>query len=357
MSIPADVVRVVVIAVVLAVGAADAQAQKIKSRDRAAEDFPQIDVNGDDKLSVQEWKRRGNFEKLDSDGDGVLSFDEFSMLYAGHDDKQYTWQPVGPRGVDGAHDASAIAARVDVDALDKETLCAIGRSRKCDAEASIKRGLIETGLGPDFAKDAICPGIDDYWAMDYASKRTRETYHGGIDMPVPWGTPILAAAAGTVVGKFQGEDSPRGKEIVLRHSPEDTGIPLWIYTQYGHLDALPDLAIGQRVRMGEYLGPTGNSGVSGKGGKQISLRRPAVHFAVFYSTDERYAENNDVIIPVDGRWMDPVALYRKALPLDSVSMKALAEMEKLVPIPIMFDDGSLQPADTKLIWPYACKSQ
>jgi len=334
-----------------------AGAVQAKTRDRAAEDFPRIDADGDDKISRDEWKRRGNFDTLDVDRDGSLSLDELRALYAGHDDKAYTWRPVGPRGADGAHDPAAIAARVSAAELDRETKCAIGRSFKCDAGPSIKRGLFATGLGPRFPANARCLGIDDYWAMDYGFKRSREAYHGGIDMPSRWGTPMIAAAAGTVVGKFRGEDSARGIEIVLRHSPEDTGIPLWIYTQYAHMDEMPEHAVGQRVRMGEYLGPTGNSGVGGKTRKKTSLRRPAIHFAVFYSTSEHYAENRDVIIPVDGYWMDPNALYRKTLPLDSTSMKALSEAEKAVPIPIMFEDGEVLPSGTKLVWPYTCKRE
>src|SRR3972149_6164833 len=94
-----------------------------------------------------------------------------------------------------------------------------------------------------------------------AGKRGREQYRGGIDMPAPWDTPMIAAAAGTVVGKFLGERSFRGIEIVLRHSPDDTGIPLWIYTQYAHCSTVPALELGQRVRMGENLCPTGNTGI------------------------------------------------------------------------------------------------
>ncbi len=30
------------------------------------------------------------------------------------------------------------------------------------------------------------------------------------------------------------------------------------------------------------------------------------------------------------------------------------EVEKRVPIPVMFEDGTLSPADTKLVWPYMC---
>src|SRR5262245_20531272 len=105
------------------------------------------------------------------------------------------------------------------DALDRETKCAIGRFRICEIEQAQARGLIETGLSPSFPENAKCRGIDERYAISYTSKRDREQYHGGIDMPAPRGTPMVAAAAGTVVGKFEGERSYRGIEIVLRHSP------------------------------------------------------------------------------------------------------------------------------------------
>lgn len=323
--------------------------------DRVADDFARLDANNDGKLNADEWNRRGNFAILDVDGDGALTLKEVRALYAGHDDKSYTWKVPGPRGADNSIDASVFADRLGKDALDMETLCAIGRSRKCDAEPSMKRGMIETGLGPVFPQGIICPGIDDTWAMDYGFKRSREAYHGGIDLPAKWGTPMLAVAAGTVVGVFKGEDSARGMEVVLRHSPADTGLALWVYTQYGHMDAIPDLTVGQRVRMGQYLGPTGNSGVSGMSQKQTGLRRPAIHFAVFYSTVPKFAEVRDVIIPVDGRWMDPIGFYRQTPPFESAALKALPDADKGASIPVMLEDGGVLPTDTKLIWPYACK--
>ena len=232
--------------------------------------------------------------------------------------------------------------------------CAIGRWSDCDIRQAISRGLFETGLTPVFPAHAECRGIDEGFAISYAAKRGgREPYHGGIDMPAPWDTPIIAAAAGTVVGKFLGEHSFRGIEIVLRHSPDDTGIPLWIYTEYGHCSQMPSLELGQRVRMGERLCPTGNTGI-GMTGVQSNRRRPAVHFAVFYSAVDRYVQMRNVIVPADGYWMDPVALFRKTLPLDSDAMKALPEADKKVPISVMLDNGEAIPADTKLVWPYTC---
>ncbi|MGP1676987.1 MAG: M23 family metallopeptidase [Burkholderiales bacterium] len=234
--------------------------------------------------------------------------------------------------------------------------CAIRPSPNCDIQLAIARGLFETGLNPVFPAQATCRGIDEGYAINYTAKRTREQYHGGIDMPAPWGTPMIAAAAGTVVGKFDGERTFRGIEVILRHSPDDTGIPLWIYTQYTHCAEMSALKLGQRVRMGEHLCATGNTGID-RSGTQSTRRRPAIHFAAFFSTSERYTETRSAIIPADGYWMDPVALFRKTLPLDSGSMKALPEAEKRIPISIMYDDGKTFPPDTKIVWPYTCKRE
>ncbi|MFC1673637.1 peptidoglycan DD-metalloendopeptidase family protein [Pseudomonadota bacterium] len=361
MSITRTVLMSLLSAVLVAglVGVADAKGKGKrggKNLDRAADDFPHIDANGDDKISREEWLRRGNFDLLDKNGDGFITLRELRGLYATHNDKNYSFEPVGPRGQDGGRDESALAAKIPLGQIDDYVACAIGRPRSCDAEPSKARGLIETGLGPRFPDNALCPGIDDYWAMSYDFKRTRESYHGGLDVPVPWGTPMLAAADGTVVGLFEGLKSARGKEVVLRHSPEQTGLGMWVYTSYGHMDGLPDMELGQRVRMGEYLGPTGNSGVGGMNkGKQSNKRRPAIHFVAVYSTDERYAQGRSVIIPVDGWWMDPLALYRTSPPFDSAGTKALPIDQKFVSIPAMFEDGTLSSPDTKVIWPYACK--
>ncbi len=238
--------------------------------------------------------------------------------------------------------------------LDLLTKCAIGRWPNCAVNDSFERGLIETGLTPSFPDNAKCRDIDQRYAISYTQVRDREAYHGGIDMPAPFGTPIIAAAAGTIVAKYEGlgGSGQRGIEIVLRHSPEDTGFPFWIYTQYAHCDEMSPLKIGQRVRMGDTLCPTGNSGIQVARAK--TARRPAIHFAVFYSSSKQYADIRNKIIPVDGYWMDPVALFRTNLPLDSVSMKALPEAEKQVPIAIMFENGETFPIKTKIVWPYAC---
>ena len=327
-------------------------------KDRVARDFRRADVNGDDKISPKEWKRRGNFQKLDKNADGFLSLREVRRMYEGHDNRNYSWPPkeMGSRKVE--IDDTVQRDRVDRRALDKKTICGIARLKRCDLKDQIRRGLLATGTGPQFSDDLTCPGIDDYWAMDYTFKRNRASFHGGIDIPVPWGTPIRAVAAGSVIAMYRAVQSKRGNEVILRHSPEQTGLPMWTYSAYGHLDALPDFKVGQRLKMGDIIGPTGNSGISAKGKKgsgQSKSRRPAVHLAMFYSSTAKYSEANATIVPMDGFWLDPMAFYRQKEPFESKMVKALPENEKGINIPVLLEDGTTLPVDTKVIWPYSCR--
>ncbi len=252
--------------------------------------------------------------------------------------------------------------------LTEEVANSFGRSRREDPADAKKRGMIPTGLKPAFDKGVRCRGIDETWAMSYTEKRGREAYHGGIDIPAPQNTPILAAADGTVVGKFMNKDNAKGIEIMLRHSPQDTGHPMWVYTQYTHLRKMPELDIGQRVKMGEVIGKTSNSGISGqeareKHGKnkrmgkrrrRSKIRRHALHFGMLYSTSRKYIITEKRLVPVDAYWMDPNAMYRKSPPFDSASLKALPDDQKKVHVPYMLSSGETVPADTKIIWPYSC---
>jgi hypothetical protein len=124
---------------------------------------------------------------------------------------------------------------------------------------------------------------------------------------------------------------------------------------------MPKQEVGQRVRMGEVLGPTGNSGKPGerriRPGRFRRERRPAIHFAVWFTTDPRYVPLRRRVVPVGGYWMDPIALYRKGAPFDSHSMKALPEDEKQVPVSVMTKDGEVIPPGAKVVWPYFCERE
>lgn len=326
---------------------------------RTGEYFANYDANGDGKIDSREWIGRGNFERLDVNQDGGIDLGEFQKIY----ENSAVLAPdkaIAPQGTP-TMDASIGEVQVSPDALSREMRCAITRSNRCPdgQELAQTRGLIETGLTPTFPERSFCQGVDETFAMSYSEKRGREASHGGIDIPADFNVPILAAANGTVVGIFSEQDGlARGRTVVLRHSPEDTGLPVWAYTEYAHLNEMPDLVIGQRVKMGEVLGPTGNSG-NGVGGKisRRNLRRPAIHYAVYYANSPRYAVTRSYVIPEDGYWMDPIALYRTQTPIDSQSLANLSPGEKSVSVSVVFTDGSLSADQTKVIWPYPCQKQ
>ena len=83
-------------------------------------------------------------------------------------------------------------------------------------------------------------------------------YHNGLDIGAPYSTPVVAAAAGTVIyagWKKAGTDGSAG------------GILVWIshggtlYTTYNHMSAVTVKA-GQRVTAGQQIGKIGSTGAS-----------------------------------------------------------------------------------------------
>jgi len=212
------------------------------------------------------------------------------------------------------------------------------------------RGVIETGLYPEFFGGADCPEIDsEKWAIDYSHKRRRPALHKGIDIPQPRGAPIRAVANGVVVGRFLNKGNRKGIEVMLRHTPEQTGLPFWTYSQYTHLLEMSHLPIGARVRMGDEIGKTSNSGKMGR-----RVRRDALHFAILYSAHPEWSNDGVAVTPRDGFFMDPNAFYRLQPPYDSQSLSRLPPRQKHITVPHMKHDGAFEPRDTRRIWPYAC---
>lgn len=308
------------------------------------------DANGDGQVSKNEFGgKRRPFSDFDKNGDGVATREEIEAVFGGRAN--------GGINTGGGIAGPRLEGQVPAKLVGRDLICAIARYRNCDGKLAVDRGLFPTGLRPTFPDGFVCHGIDEPFAKDYSGSRGREAYHGGIDMPANYGTPMLAIANGMVLTNVDPQMSARGKEVIIRHTPEDTGIPLYIYSQYAHLDERSALKPGARVKMGDVVGPTGNSGSMPLNSKAGAMRRPAIHFAIWFSDKPDYAiDPQGNVVPKDGWWMDPTAVYRLSPPFDSDSMKALPDANKWVRIPVMIEGGGTQPAGTRLIWPYACRT-
>ena len=77
-------------------------------------------------------------------------------------------------------------------------------------------------------------------------------FHAGIDFGAAWGSPIVAAADGTVVGA--GYAGGYGRQVRIAHSSG-------IMTTYSHMSAIA-AASGTPVRQGQVIGYVGSSGLS-----------------------------------------------------------------------------------------------
>jgi murein DD-endopeptidase MepM/ murein hydrolase activator NlpD len=87
--------------------------------------------------------------------------------------------------------------------------------------------------------------------------------HAGIDLAAPLGSPVLAAADGTVA--FVGSQGSLGKVIVLNHTQG-------YQTRYAQLEAI-QVQRGQQVRRGDPIAIVGQSG-------NPSAKEPHLHFEV-----------------------------------------------------------------------------
>jgi murein DD-endopeptidase MepM/ murein hydrolase activator NlpD len=142
--------------------------------------------------------------------------------------------------------------------------------------------------GADIPEDAeLMPGAP----RDY-----RSGIHEGIDFPAPPGTPVLAAASGTVARvdvsfldwNREQQEIALYEALTLGYTPAATldrirGRQVWIdhgkglVTRYAHLSAVESLIVGQEIEAGAKLGEVGSSGYP-QGG-------PHLHFEVRIADD------------------------------------------------------------------------
>lgn len=84
------------------------------------------------------------------------------------------------------------------------------------------------------------------------------SFHNGLDIAAPAGTPIYAAQDGTVNGCDTG-DASYGNWCSIKHNIQTTSGSVCIITLYGHMRSFK-LKVGQTVKQGDLVGYEGNTG-------------------------------------------------------------------------------------------------
>ncbi len=105
-----------------------------------------------------------------------------------------------------------------------------------------------------------------YYLRPIVGGKKSQGIHGynGVDLAAPVGTPIMAAAEGTVViARTSGYNGGYGLYVAIKHTNGTQ-------TVYGHMSRV-SVRVGQRVEQGDIIGAVGNTGRS---------TGPHIHFEV-----------------------------------------------------------------------------
>lgn len=219
-------------------------------------------------------------------------------------------------------------------------------------------GLIETGLRPDFPLGVDCPKVSSPFGSptrydgSLRVQRSNNGRHGGMDISLDDGTPLLAVADGTVIHIDRGGRLV-GNVIWMQHAPEETGFGVWIYTKYQHLDRRPDLRVGGKIKAGEVVAVSGSTGTIG--GYFGGSGYPHLHMNAYASPSRKYKITSRGVKIKHRIYIDPVAFYMNDL-FKGDQLKRLPGKQKLIRVGVKLKNGSMIPKETRKVWPVYCES-
>lgn len=151
---------------------------------------------------------------------------------------------------------------------------------KAEPPVTLAEGIVVGPAGLAIPVQGIKPNqlSDTYTQARAGGART----HDAIDIMAPEGTPVMAAADGTVEKLFF---SNGGGGITAYVRSPDTR---WTY-YYAHLQSYaPGLAEGQRVKRGQLIGRVGHTG-------NASAEGPHLHFAINrMQPDEKWYQGSPI---------------------------------------------------------------
>ncbi|AZO95391.1 M23 family metallopeptidase [Halocella sp. SP3-1] len=111
--------------------------------------------------------------------------------------------------------------------------------------------------------------------------RKKREFHTGLDIAVPYGTPVYAAEDGIV--EFSSQAGGYGKLVIIRHQDNSK-------TYYGH-NLLLKVNKGDRVKQGKVIALSGNSGTSTGPHLHFEIRINNKHCNPLQYLNKRYLNN------------------------------------------------------------------
>lgn len=123
---------------------------------------------------------------------------------------------------------------------------------------------------PDFGRPAALPPPKLQVGSGWGQRKGKDgitRLHAGMDIGMPEGTPLLAIADGTVIRVQLKDVDAAGIWVGIRH---DNGM----VSRYLHNSRPPPVSLGQRVKKGQVIGYSGNTGRSDGPHLHFSLHAP-----------------------------------------------------------------------------------
>lgn len=223
----------------------------------------------------------------------------------------------------------------------------------------------ETGLKPSFPPGYHCPTITSPFAARYdGAGNMRDSAihggkHGGVDVGLKVGHPLLAIMAGEVISKGPSEGTGAQMEGIylwLRHSPVESGLPFWTFTKYQHLNKLPELGVGEHVRAGQIIAEGGDTGTYSK---KFGISLPHLHMSTYINNDGRYklfGKNNNLVGSPGALHVDMMILFIPGITMEMAHENPThSGTEKDIPVAVSDTTGSLSDTSAKIVWPVACR--
>ena len=151
---------------------------------------------------------------------------------------------------------------------------------KTNKVANTVKNSIKVFTGNGKGTSRYIPGYDGASAGSYYRRPVycviTQGLHGknGVDLGCPIGTPVAAAAEGTIIAARSGWNGGYGNMVIISH-------PNGTQTVYGHLSKI-NVSNGENVNDGQIIGYTGNSGQST--GPHLHFETRGVQNCVAYNT-------------------------------------------------------------------------